>query len=465
MERHAYRSKASLATLLVALVACMAGIDEARPAAIATTPPMGWNSWDAYGFTIDEAGFKANATVLATFASLGWQYAIIDEGWYMKDPFGKDLQGRDYQLDAHGRLVPAVERFPSARAAGGLRPLADWTHRHGLKFGIHIVRGIPKAAARSGQLIDGSQLALADAADTTETCPWDDGNFGVRDNAAGQAYYDSVFRLYAAWHVDFVKVDCIANNPWRPTEIRQIADAIAHSGRPMVLSLSPGPTGIAHADEVGRQAQMWRISNDIWDGWSFAHDKPGEDFPSGVVTAFDNLALWSPHARAGHWPDADMLPIGTLAPHPGWGEPRDTRLSHDEQQTQFVLWSIAHSPLILGCNLTRLDPFTRSLLRNRALIDLDQGGWDSRPVSALPAGMADARAWVATRTRGHGEERVVALFNLGQAEASWHVDWRALGVAPPRSELVDLLTGRHVKAGSELALQVPAHGTVVYRLQ
>jgi len=355
---------------------------------------MGWSSWDADGFTIDEAAFKANASVLAQIKAHGWQYAIIDEGWYTKNPSGADLNAREYQLDEHSLLIPALNRFPSATNSTGLRSLADWIQRQGLKLGIHIVRGIPRAAVRENLPVAGSSFRATDAAEIAATCPWDDGNYGVRDNAAGQAYYDSMFKPYAAWKIDFVKVDCISNAPNRPTEIRQIATAIRCAGRPMVLSLSPGPTEISHADEVARHAQMWRISNDIWDGWPFEHKEPGVDFPTGIAAAFDNLALWAPHARPGHGPDAGMLPIGMLAPKPGWGEPRASRLTFDEQRTQFVLWAIARSPLILGSNLTELDELTRSLITNQGLIEMNQGAWTSHPAAGLPAGDENVRVWV-----------------------------------------------------------------------
>jgi alpha-galactosidase len=299
----------------------------ARAESLSSTPPMGWNSWDAYGLTIGEADFKANAAVLARMKSLGWTYAVIDEGWYMNNPLVEKLDARDYQVDVHGLLIPAVNRFPSAANGAGFKPLADWLHAQGLKFGLHIVRGIPKNAVGGNRPIAGSKFHAVEAADPTDTCPWDDGNYGVRDNAAGQAYYDSMFKLYADWGLDFVKVDCIADHPYRPSEIRQINTAIQRSGRPMVLSLSPGPTQLDHAEEVARYAQLWRISNDIWDGWRFPYKNPKEDFPAGVISAFDNLAKWAPFVKPGNWPDADMLPFGSLTPHPGWGEPRTSRLT------------------------------------------------------------------------------------------------------------------------------------------
>jgi alpha-galactosidase len=317
---------------------------------VALTPPMGWNSWDAYGFTIDEAQVKANAAVLAGMRQFGWKYVVVDEGWYMGNPEGNNLSERKYLLDAHGLLIPDAARYPDAADGAGFRPLAAWVHAQGLKFGLHIVRGIPKQAVEENLPIAGTSFHARDAADTTATCPWDEGNYGVADNAAGQAYYDSMLKLYASWGVDFLKADCISDHPYRPTEIRQLAQAIRNAGRPMVLSLSPGPTSPAHAAEIQQWAQMWRISNDHWDAWDFAHHTP-DGFPSGIRPAFDLLAKWFTYTGPGSWPDPDMLPEGWLGPHPGWGQPRQTRETPDEQRTEFALWAITRSPLVMGANL------------------------------------------------------------------------------------------------------------------
>ena len=281
---------------------------------------MGWNSWDSYGLTIDEDQFKANAAVLAQLQQYGWQYAVIDEGWYMARPSARTVEDRQYLWNANGLLLPAPSRFPSAANGAGFKPLADWVHAQGLKFGIHIVRGIPRQVVAANLPIAGSTFTAADAADTTSPCPWDQGNWGVKDNAAGQAYYDSMLKLYASWGIDFIKVDCISDRPYRPTEIRQIAEAIRKTGRPIVLSLSPGPTALEHAAEVAKYAQMWRIADDHWDGWSFPRQPGQGDFPSGIRDAFDRLAKWLPYTGPGNWPDPDMLPFGWLGPHPGWGD-------------------------------------------------------------------------------------------------------------------------------------------------
>jgi hypothetical protein len=435
----------------------------AQSRTIAPTPPMGWNSWDAFGLTINETDFKANAAVLAKLRSLGWTYVVIDEGWYMENPSGSKEHTRHYQLDAHGLLIPAASRFPSSADGAGFKRLADWTHAQGLKFGVHIVRGIPKQAVRDNLPISETAFRAGDAADTLDTCPWDDGNYGVRDNAAGQAYYDSMLKLYAAWGLDFIKVDCIADHPYKASEIRQVAAAIKKSGRPIVLSLSPGPTQLSHAAEIGRYAQMWRISNDVWDGWTFSHEHPDDDFPNGVMSAFDSLAKWVSYAKSGNWPDADMLPFGSLTPRPGWGEPRQSRLTANEERTQFTLWSIARSPLFLGCDLTKLDDFTKSLITNRAILGLDQTGSGARPVTDLPPAFVHMRVWMTSQGRRNTPRKVLALFNLDDAPVTFHATWKELGLGD-RHSVRSLWDGRAFAVSERLDVNLPAHGSTVWRL-
>ena len=456
--RHMIRFAALLAASLAA--AAFSAHSETPAASVAPTPPMGWNSWDAYGFTIDEADFKANVLVLAGMKKLGWTYAVIDEGWYMANTSGDKAATRDYQLDANGLLIPDTKRFPSAAGGAGLKPLADWAHGHGLKFGLHILRGIPREAVARNTPIAGSSFHAADAADTADACGWDDGNWGIRDNEAGQAYYDSQLKLYAEWGVDYVKVDCIADHPYKPTEIRQIADAIKKTGRPIVLSLSPGPTHIEHATEIAQYAQMWRISNDIWDSWHFTHNAATDDYPSGVDTAFDHLALWYPFARPGNWPDADMLPFGSLAPHPGMGEPRQSRLTPDEARAQFTLWSIARSPLILGANLTKLDDFTRSLITNKEVIAVNQTAWESTPVGDLPKGFEKVRVWTALAGPRKKPIRYVAVFNLDDKPLGLKASWKQLGTAGRSAR--ELWTGVRAK---RLDITLPPHASAIYRIK
>ena len=349
-----------------------------HPSLLAATPPMGWNSWDGYGTTVKEADVKANAQWLAEHLKpFGWQYVVVDMEWFVTNPtpYGNSKTSQ-YSMDEFGRYTPAVNRFPSAANGAGFKPLADYVHSLGLKFGIHILRGIPKQAVEKNLPIAGSSFHATDAADSTDTCPWNFDNYGVEGSKPGaQAYYDSIAKLYASWEVDLIKVDCISSRPYKGDEIQMLSAALAKTGRPIVLSLSPGPAPLDKAEEMRKYAQMWRISNDIWDLWHST-----VDYPQGLGDQFANVAKWAGKAVPGHWPDADMLPLGYLGPAPGWGQPRYSRLSHDEQRTFVTLWCIFPSPLMVGGDLPKADAWTTSLLTNPEVIAVDQHSTGNHPV-------------------------------------------------------------------------------------
>jgi len=455
--------------LAVVIVLVLSSATPATAQSVAPSPPLGWNSWDAYGLTIDEADYRANATALAGLRQFGWEYAVIDEGWYMENPFGRKVEADKYVWDGNGILIPAVSRFPSSAAGAGFKPLADWVHAKGLKFGIHIVRGIPRGVVKQNLPIAGSTFHATDAADMNSPCPWDEGNWGVTDNAAGQAYYDSMMKKYAAWGLDYIKVDCISDHPYRPTEIDQIAKAIRKTGRPIVLSLSPGPTSLDNAAEVAAHAQMWRISDDHWDVWTAEHKPGAGEFPFGTRDAFDRLAKWVPYVGPGSWPDEDMLPFGWLGPHPGWGEARQSRLSPDEEKTEYTLWAVARSPLILGANLTKLDAYTRSLITNQTLLFIDQASSFSRPVEAtgLPAGFENARVWRATintpGARGYAE--YYAFFNVDSKPVTLRATWKELGLDNGKHAAEDAWTTETGKVSKDISVTLPAHGSTVVEVQ
>jgi len=436
---------------------------------LAPTPPMGWNSWDAYGLTIDEADFKANTSVLAGIKQYGWEYAVIDEGWYLANPFGQSVEEKKYLWNENGILIPVLNRFPSSADNQGFKPIADWVHAQGLKFGIHIVRGIPRGVVKDNLPIADSSFHAEDAADIGSPCPWDQGNWGVKDNAAGQAYYDSMIKLYAAWGLDFIKVDCISDHPYRPTEIRQVAAAIAKSGRPIVLSLSPGPTSLKVAAEVGKYSQMWRIGDDHWDVWSATHTPEHGEFPFGIKDAFDRLAAWSPYVKPGNWPDMDMLPWGYLGPHPGWEDPRQSRESRNEQQTEFTLWAIARSPLILGANLTRLDGFTRSLITNQTVLFMVQNLTSRHPidVKTLPFSFEHARVWRGDiQNRGPKiDSAYFAFFNLDDKPVTLKASWQQLGLRGAKHQAMNIWSDTSFKEMKGLSVTLPAHGSTIFQVR
>ncbi len=379
---------------------------------LAARPPMGWNSWDAYGLTITESQFRDNVDVLAkTLKPFGWEYAVIDEGWFLRNPLVRLTPEKlDYELDANGRYIPVPSRFPSALEAGnntGFRAIGEYVHSRGLKFGIHIVRGIPRVAVQHNAPIAGSKFHAQDVADTSDACPWDPTNWGVRDTPGGQAWYDALLAQYAGWGVDYLKVDCISDHPYKPAEIRMLHRAIVKTRRPIVLSLSPGPTSPGIVKDLIPYGQMWRISDDVWDYWTNPRH-----FPRSLHDQFELVAAWAPFAKSGSWPDADMLPLGYLGPQPGDGSARESRLTHDEQQMMLTLWAIARSPLIVGANLTRLDDWTTKLLTNKDVLGLDQYGHDQRQVTRE----GNTVVWTAA---GKGGTRYIALFNLNDEDKTF----------------------------------------------
>lgn len=428
-----------------------------QPASVlAATPPMGWNSWDGYGTTIIESQFKANAEWFAQhLKASGWQYVVVDMEWFVMNPKpegnSKDSQ---FSIDRYGRYAPAPNRFPSSASDAGFKPLADHAHSLGLKFGIHILSGIPKQAVERNLPIEGSSFHAQDAADTAETCPWNPDNYGLdASKPAAQAYYDSIARLYASWGVDFIKVDCIASRPYRGNQIRMLSEALRKTGRPIVLSLSPGAAPLDKIDELRQYAQMWRISDDIWDLWHST-----VPYPQGLGDQFANVAKWAGKSTSGHWADADMLPVGRLGPAPGWGQARNTRLSHDEQRTLLTLWCIFRSPLMIGGELPAADDWTISLLTNPEVLEVDQHSAGSHPVVANDKTVV----WVADASAAG--DKYVAIFNISDSDGVVHLDWKDLGVRGAKYRMRDLWERRNLAPAESINVTLPIHGCVLYRL-
>ena len=412
---------------------------------LAPTPPMGWNSWNSFATTITEAQALETASIMAEkLLPFGYDVFTVDIQWY--EPGASSYEySRTPQtvMDEWGRCIPAPNRFPSAAAGAGFAPIAAKVHALGLKFGIHVMRGIPRLAVAQNLPIFGTSLHAADIADTDSVCSWNPDMFGVDMRKPGaQAYYDSIFALYAQWGVDFVKMDDMSR-PYdaHAAEIEAAHRAIAASGRPMMLSLSPGETPVIRGEHVAAHAQMWRISDDFWDEWAM------------LETQFTRLENWNPVRRPGAWPDPDMLPLGRLA----LGA-RDSRFTPVEQQTLMTLWAITRSPLIMGGDLRHLDAATLALLTNREVLAVDQASTDNRP-HFVEDGM---RVWTAIDPKTG--DTYLALFNLrdAQREVGVRLDLLGLGAV---GNVRDLWAGRDLgPAPVRVSAVLPGHGAALYRL-
>jgi alpha-galactosidase len=432
--------------------------NDASDSILAPTPPMGWNSWDSFGTTVRETDVKAHADRLAhDLKPYGWQYVVVDMEWFVTNPTpeGNSKKYR-YSMDAYGRYLPDPARFPSSANGAGFKPLADYVHSLGLKFGIHILRGIPRQAVEQNLPIAGSRYHATEGANRSDECPWNHDNYGTdASKPAAHAYYDSIARLYANWGVDFVKADCIASRPYKGDDIRMLSIALRKSGRPIVLSLSPGEAPIEKIDELRDYSQMWRISDDVWDLWHSS-----TPYPQGLFDQFPRAAKWARLSEPGHWPDADMLPLGYLGPAPGWGKKaRASRLTHDEQQMLLTLWCMFRSPLMMGGNLPLTDASTISLLTNREVLAIDQNSTDNHEAIATP----DVVVWAARSA--DGTESYLAVFNRGENTQNVRYSWKELGLAEKSYTLRDLWQHKDLVHAESLSVSLSPHSCALYGLK
>ena len=329
----------------------------------AQTPPMGWNSWDCFGPTVTEAEVKANADYMAEhLKNYGWEYIVIDIRWYIENDKAHGYNQKDAicVMDEYGRLIPAENRFPSASGGKGFKPLADYIHNKGLKFGIHLMRGIPKLAVEKNTLVLGTDMTAKDIYNTNMLCTWLGDMYTVDASKEGaQEYYNSVMQLYASWGIDFIKIDDLSR-PYHKDEIELIRSAIDQCGRPIILSTSPGETPIEFAGHVSTHANMWRIIDDFWDNWS------------QLNAHFALFEKWIPYMGPGHWPDGDMLPLGRIGIRAERGDNRMSQFTKDEQYTLMSLFLICRSPLMFGGHLPENDDFTYHLITNEEALAVFQ---------------------------------------------------------------------------------------------
>jgi len=427
---------------------------------IAATPPMGWNSYNCFGSAVHEDEVKANADYMAkNLKQFGWQYIVVDFLWSYDNPVGSNI-GNPFQLrlpdgsyvpwltmDKWGRLMPQPTKFPSAFGGKGFGPLAEYVHGLGLKFGIHVMRGIPRQAVWAKSPVKGTNGITADMiADTNSKCPWMNHMYGLNMKKPGaQEYLNSILELYAEWGVDFIKVDDLSR-PYSEAEVEGYYKAIEHCGRPIVLSLSPKTTPIGETDHLLRNANMWRMADDFWDNWK-------------EITGMMNYAKqWEGVGVAGHWPDCDMIQIGKLSKRGPVGEERYSRFTEDEEYTHMTFWTIFRSPLMLGGNLPENRPFELSLFNNPEVIAVNQQGENPRQLY-----QKDGKAIWYSHAQG-SKDMYVALFNLGEQPQDIDFTFASIG-------MIGKITIRDLWKKQDVGIfkqsyhqQVNKHGAVLLKL-
>lgn len=412
--------------------------------------PMGWNSWDCYGAAVTEDIIRKNAEFMAkNLKQYGYEYITVDIQWYEPSATTHDYHPfTELCMDEYSRLLPAPNRFPSAAGQNGFAPLAEYIHSLGLKFGIHIMRGIPRQAVHQNTKIMGTDKTARDIAKTDSICHWNTDMYGVDpDKDGARAYYDSLFALYASWGVDFIKCDDIARElPHEEKELILLSESLHHCGRDMILSLSPGPALLEKAELYKQISNMWRITDDFWDNWAHLYDM------------FSRAEKWCVHTGAGHFPDADMLPVGPI--RQDYDPECMTAFTKDEQITMMTLWSIFRSPLIIGGEMTKFDAFTMGLLTNEGILRMHRNARHAHPVWRKEYNGVEHILWTAVCAEGG---QYIAIFNTGDRRSEIVLPLCDLEIYHPVTA-TELWSGETGCAVDQICISLESHGAKAFLL-
>jgi len=427
----------------------------------AKTPPRGWNSWDCFGAAVNEQQLRENADYMAKHLKpYGWEYIVCDIQWYEPHATDNDYHNfTELTMDKYGRLLPAVNRFPSAKGGKGFRPIADYVHSLGLKFGIHMMRGVPRQAAAQNCPVYGTDTTCRDIAHHFSVCSWNTDMYGLRNCDGAQAYYNSVINLYASWGVDFIKCDdiCVTefrrwDNPYTADyEIEMLRKAIDGCGREIVLSLSPGPAPRSKAAHLAANANMWRLTGDFWDHWEPLH------------AMFSKCEEWQGVSAPGSFPDCDMLPLGRLSKNGTCHGPqnRQSQFTNDEAVTLMTLWGIFRSPLMIGGNLPETDDFTLSLFTNSDYLKMHASSYGARCIRREEKNGKGTVVWAAN---GKGC-KYVALFNTDTRKRTVNAPLSDILMPDTVYQVYDIWAQSPAGvARNTLKAEIPPHGAKLFRL-
>lgn len=445
----------------------LATLGFAQPTVLAQAPPMGWTSYQALRPQALENEVRANADYMAqTLKAHGWQFVLVDYSWAYPNPPADNggnpnqsrLKNGQYapllNMDAHGRLLPDVRKFPSAKDGQGLRPLASYLHGLGLKFGLHVLRGIPRQAVWAKTPILGTNGITADQiADTVNVCPWLNHMYGIDMRKPGaQQYYNSLLELYGQWNVDYIKFDDMGQSQpfaYHKDEVEAVRTAIDDLRRPILFSVAPAQP-FDSSNHLRRHANLFRISNEAITTWE------------QLKNQFVHGAQWATVANAGHWPDADRLPLGWRPKRNEAGnvpsDAADVAFTDAEQRTRLTLWCIMKSSLMIDGNLPDCTPFVSDLLTNDEGLAVNQQATNARQSSRTN----DIVIW--TSDAADGQTKNVALFNLSDESRPITLTLSEVGI-PKKAHIRDVW-GKAYKGQFKKTFthQIAAHDAVLLRV-
>ena len=436
------------AALLIALLA--GGIlhnASAEDNGLERTPVLGWSSWSFLRQHPTAAQVKAQALALhnSGLQKIGYQYVNLDDFWYQcPGPQGPNV-------DPYGRWLTDSSRFPAEGDTDGIKVVADYIHSLGMKFGTYVTPGISKQAVSRNTPIKGTsytaaQIAEPSVGENNYNCK---GMVRIDYNKPGaQEYTNSWVNMLAAWGVDYIKIDGMKNS--NAADVKAWSNAIRQSGRPIVLDVTQGNLTIAIAPTLMKYANQWEFAPDVE---CYRCEKGGSSYPltnwADVAKRFNYVAEWQPYAGPGAFNDYDSIEVGNGS---------NDGLTPVERQTQLSLWALGAAPLILGVDLTHLDPTDlQKYLENSAVLAVDQDSIAAKRV--LKTGNRQVFA-----KREPNGDTIVGLFNTGGKAEEVSVPASTVGLPENESgySLHDLWTGETKKTSSTISAVVPSHGVVLY---
>ncbi len=432
----------SLLFVLLFVAVFAMGMDNRPKELLAPTPPMGWNSFNSYGVYLHEEAAYANLEAMAKkLKPHGYEFFVIDNGWFGEYAlqegtiFPAEKHAHDVRINEFGHFIPSEVYFPN-----GLKPIADHAHELGLKFGVHLMRGIPRKAYEQNLPIKGTEYTARDIADTAkkENCKWCTYCYGVDMTKPGaQEWYDGLIQHIADMGVDLIKYDDIVPHP---DEVEAVAKAIAKTGKPIVLSLSPGGTVDPEAIDFFRQANMLRVTNDVWDEQRY------------IDECFTAWRKWQGKEQPGFWIDMDMIAFGQLqlmsppSTNPektvmdkgdialaGKGVMRQSMLTKPQMKTFITMRALAASPLMMGGDLPTLDDFSLMLITDPEMLACNQNG----VMSSFMLEADGLETWKVDK-RGAKGEGWIGVFNRTDQKTEFELTAERLGLDSASYTLTDV---------------------------
>ena len=446
---------------------------------LAQTPPLGWNSFDSYGINIyEEVAMKEIDAFIEKLAPHGYEYFVIDNGWFaspkseMYKGYLMPVSGKDspsvVSVDAYGIPVPAKQYFPN-----GLKPMIDKLHAKGLKFGVHLMRGIPRVAVDQNLPIKGTNYTAKDIYTTFDDCTWCKFMHGVDMTKPGsQEYYNSVFKQFADWGIDFVKVDHVTHFA---AEIEGYVKAIAQCGRPIVLSLSAGGTSNISYLETYKKTNMVRTTPDIWDE------------QVAIDRSFESMRKWQGLEQPGFWPDLDMIPFGELCilrrtELEKKGEKKASeqetgksyhwcRFTEPQKETFITQRAIAASPIMVGGSMINMDDHSMKLLTHPEMLACVKNSVHGKLIHVEN----DIEVWsapIANKDRWGHQEYIykngwTAVFNRTDKVQNVELSGKFLNFMMPGNYNISDVWGKQsvkdYKKGAKLNFTIEPNGVVFFK--